>query len=519
MRLPPLSTALSSLSILFAASVAVATVTIEWVEVGDPGNAGEIAGVTAGGFGADRICGAVDHAYRMDRFEVTNGQYIEFLNAVAVIDDPHQLFEAEDPGGFGGMDGPYGGIQRLGSPPAYLYRAKNGDPLWLTKPVHFIGCYDALRFANWLHNSQPVGRQDASTTEDGAYDMSLGAGVVRKPGARVFLPNEDEWYKAAYYKGGGTNAGYWNYPTRSDLPPVGELPPGRAAPPGSANYEYNGYEVVGPPYYAVDVGAYTLSAGPYGTHNQAGNVHEWIEDAVDGGRGLHGGGWPSSDPGFAANRAFGYPPEGTIYLHTGFRLASRSDDVGIESPGESPAPRAAWVGSSVEISWTRAPSASGAATFAVFRLDAGRGVRIRIAAPDIVASADRYLFRDRTAEAATTYTYEVLAAEDGVAAPLFQVTITTPTLAFTLHRNQPNPFNPRTTIAYSLPQATHVTLGLYDQRGRLVCTLVDAAVPAGEQAVEWDGRDARGLPAPSGTFVVRLVTEQGVRTGKVTLTK
>ncbi len=37
------------------------------------------------------------------------------------------------------------------------------------------------------------------------------------------LPSEDEWYKAAYYKSGGTNAGYWNYPTKNDLAPSNVL--------------------------------------------------------------------------------------------------------------------------------------------------------------------------------------------------------------------------------------------------------------------------------------------------------
>ena len=83
----------------------------------------------------------------------------------------------------------------------------------------------------------------------------------------------------------------------------------------------------------------------------------------------------------------------------------------------------------------------------------------------------------------------------------------------------PNPFNPRTTIRYSLPQATHAALGLYDQRGRLVRSLVDASLPAGEQVVEWDGRDAHGALAASGTYIVRLVTEQGVRASKITLAK
>lgn len=83
----------------------------------------------------------------------------------------------------------------------------------------------------------------------------------------------------------------------------------------------------------------------------------------------------------------------------------------------------------------------------------------------------------------------------------------------------PNPFNPRTMIRYSLPQPAHATLGLYDQRGRLVTALVDEDLPAGEQSVEWDGRDAHGALVASGAYIVRLVTEQGVRTSKITLAK
>ena len=63
---------------------------------------------------------------------------------------------------------------------------------------------------------------------------------------------------------------------------------------------------------------------------------------------------------------------------------------------------------------------------------------------------------------------------------------------FALAAGAPNPFNPKTTIRYSLPQPTRVTLAIYDQRGRLLRTLVDAAQSAGEQSVDWDGQDSRG---------------------------
>ena len=91
--------------------------------------------------------------------------------------------------------------------------------------------------------------------------------VIRKPGALAFLPSEDEWYKAAYYKGGGTNAGYWDYPTQSDNAPAAEAPPGTNTTNGSANYGW----AVGD---LTDVGAYTYkpSDSAYDTLDQGGNV-------------------------------------------------------------------------------------------------------------------------------------------------------------------------------------------------------------------------------------------------------
>jgi len=57
---------------------------LEMVTVGDPGNPGQLSGQSApGGYGYDRICGSVGYIYRIGKYEVTAGQYCEFLNAVA----------------------------------------------------------------------------------------------------------------------------------------------------------------------------------------------------------------------------------------------------------------------------------------------------------------------------------------------------------------------------------------------------------------------------------------------------
>jgi hypothetical protein len=84
---------------------------------------------------------------------------------------------------------------------------------------------------------------------------------------------------------------------------------------------------------------------------------------------------------------------------------------------------------------------------------------------------------------------------------------------------RPNPFNPRATIHYGLARATRVKLTVYDQRGRLVRILVDGQQTAGEQAADWDGQDAQGRQTASGMYVIRLVTDEGTETRKVTLAK
>lgn len=270
---------------------ALNAVEVESVTVGNAGNAGELSGAGAGGFGPDRVCGAVGYAYRIGKYEITNGQYIEFLNSVATT-DTFGLYHA-------GMSGSFGGIARTGTPGSYFYAPKDGDPAWLTRPVNYVNFWDAARFANWLHNGQPVGPQNADTTEDGAYTLlgyvgSGGAQIGRNPGALVFIPSEDEWYKAAYYDPalGGRTGGYWTYSLRADAPPTPELPPGTNLQAGSANY-WTGQYTLGAPYYTTERGAYSTRPcdSPYGTFDQGGNMWEWVETCASGSayRGLRGG--------------------------------------------------------------------------------------------------------------------------------------------------------------------------------------------------------------------------------------
>jgi len=73
-----------------------------------------------------------------------------------------------------------------------------------------------------------------------------------------------------------------------------------------------------------------------------------------------------------------------------------------------------------------------------------------------------------------------------------------------LHRPHPNPFNPTTTIAYTLATPGRVTMRVHDIAGRVVRTLVDDERVAGEHAVQWDGLTDRNTPAASGVYFVKM---------------
>ncbi len=95
----------------------------------------------------------------------------------------------------------------------------------------------------------------------------------------------------------------------------------------------------------------------------------------------------------------------------------------------------------------------------------------------------------------------------------------TPAPSFALRAASPNPFNPATTIHFSLPQTTEAKLTIFDLRGARVRTLIDGVLPAGEQFVVWDGRSDRGVPVASGIYLYKLTTPTLEQTRKMTLLK
>jgi plastocyanin len=97
--------------------------------------------------------------------------------------------------------------------------------------------------------------------------------------------------------------------------------------------------------------------------------------------------------------------------------------------------------------------------------------------------------------------------------------VETPAPTATLEQNFPNPFNPSTTIAYTLPNRTRVAMGIYDSEGALVIRLDQGLREAGTHRAEWDGRDASGALVGSGVYFYRLEGVAGVAPRKMVLLK
>jgi len=289
---------------------------LETVSVGNVGNVADSTGY-----------GAVDYSYNIGKYEVTAGQYIDFLNAVAKTDTYGLYYFVMD--NFGGCQ-----ITQHGTSGNYAYDF-SGRPIgtedeWANRPVNIVSWGDAARFANWLHNGQPAGAQDLTTTEDGAYylngmtsDSGLTA-VSREADARWAIPTEDEWYKAAYHKNDGVTGNYFDYPTGSDSTPSNDLV--NPTDPGNNATFYiwdDADYTIGSPYYTTEVGAHENSESPYGTFDQAGNVMEWngaVTGSNDALRGMRGGSglYGDVDSLQASSRYFTGPGFG--YANLGFRL-------------------------------------------------------------------------------------------------------------------------------------------------------------------------------------------------------
>jgi formylglycine-generating enzyme required for sulfatase activity len=273
------------------------TFDIEFVTIGNPGNAADTTG-------DPNPAGSVANAYRIGKYEVSRDV----------------VTKANSAGGLG-----------ITLNDMTLYGG-NG----LNRPATGVTWNEAARFVNWLNTSQGFTPAYKFTTQPGDGGCVANQNILlwvsgdagfnaanpfRNSQAQYFLPSVDEWYKSAYYDpsaNGGAGA-YWNYPTGSDSAPTA-LPSGMAA--GTAVY---GQSIVTGPADITQAGGLS----PYGTMAQGGNIWEWeeterdlVNDSSSSNRGIRGGSWAliSSSLSSISRNSDSTTAGGS--LGVGFRVAS-----------------------------------------------------------------------------------------------------------------------------------------------------------------------------------------------------
>jgi len=277
---PPtaLAAALAAALAMTLASTATQAQTIppnyghDFVTIGAPGNRGVLPSEAPDwDFGRFGTYGDVGYRYRITRTEVTNTQYLEFLNAYTKLPE-------RTPG-----DNPAGrGIFLEGFDP-------QGAPILRIRPGAEHAPADpsfgyAARYVNWLHNDKGSRVEDFET---GVYDISTFRmdpvtgkytdQLERSPGSRYFIPSFDEWTKAAHYdpnKHGDGEEGYWYHPGGSDE----LLVSGRPGDPGA---QTGAGEDPDPFPHYFPVGSFPQTDGPWGLLDTSGGATEWTETVLD----------------------------------------------------------------------------------------------------------------------------------------------------------------------------------------------------------------------------------------------
>ena len=312
-RPPRVVLSLGMAALLGLLAVPARAVTIDWVTVGDPGNPNDTINT-----GTTPNYGAVADAFQIMKFEFTNQQYTHFLNSVDPNGtNPNSVYSESGQGGT-----TRGGITNTGTTNGSRYAVK---PDMGDKPVNYVNWFDAARVSNWLMN----GATGTSSMETGAYTLNnatSGNAPAVNPGATFYIPTENQWYKAAYYKGGSTNAGYWTYATQSDAVPTAVTAglTGSGSSGSTGNYANYGRAAGwnGQNGNVTTVGT-NGGASAYGAFDMSGNVNEWNDLTGDAGssRGLRAGSW------FDAASTLSSPIRSSInpsseFVYYGLRLAS-----------------------------------------------------------------------------------------------------------------------------------------------------------------------------------------------------
>ena len=250
----------------FASADVIRGIDINFVTIGNPGNAPDTGGTIGSG--------AVGYTYRIGKYEVTNAQWNIFTAAA---------------GAPTGNDGGY-------SNSAYYTGAQ--------QPTNNISWYEAAQFCNYLTSgdkSKGAYQFSGNNTNPGSFVGVNRTAAEATYGTIYVLPTENEWYKAAYYKPNGS--GYSNYANGTNTAPVAGV---------ASNYDW-----------AFNT-PWNINSGMQeqnGTFDMMGNVFEWNETPFGSYLGIRGGAIANGDLAMASFRySIGMPyTEDSII---GFRVAS-----------------------------------------------------------------------------------------------------------------------------------------------------------------------------------------------------
>ncbi len=271
--------ALAVLAGISLVSPAMAVVNMNWTSIGNAGNAADTSGY-----------GAVSSAYSIGTYDVTNAQYVDFLNAKGASNS-NGIYNST----MGTVGSNVSQITQSGSSGSFTYSVSS---TYAGMPVVGVTWFDAARFSNWLGNGQGNG-----SMETGAYTLAgaMSGVILVNSGATVSLPSEDQWYKAAYYN--GSTSTYSLYPNGQNTITTAD-----------ANYSGGG---------RVDANYGTASS--YGTYGQGGNVFQWDDAVINGtNRGMRGGSWANAGNTLASSYRNGGASPDWVDGNNGFRVASVS---------------------------------------------------------------------------------------------------------------------------------------------------------------------------------------------------
>ncbi|MBL0922264.1 MAG: SUMF1/EgtB/PvdO family nonheme iron enzyme [Phycisphaerales bacterium] len=246
----------------------------QWAMIGAPGNRA-YEGTSSPWEQPLRGRGRVNYRYRMSVLEVTTAQWMEFMRTVVPL-APNVIEAHSDlrPTHWGARAPNYG---------VYQLRTDVENPGML--PVFGLTWRAAAKYVNWLENGKQAsyesilsGVYDASTFTQNP-DSSFNDQPAHGPGARFWIPTQDEWMKAVHFDPGAEDAEFpgtgrwWDYPNSRDTALV-------VGPPGAGQTLAGLDHWIGISPYDVPLGSFPDVLTPWGLLDASGGASEWNEEVV-----------------------------------------------------------------------------------------------------------------------------------------------------------------------------------------------------------------------------------------------